>query len=74
VVRAEPRAYDKPNSGKDLEVVEYAGSRLLVERLPTGFRCPFCDAILFTEKDLIAHIIAHAEDLVDKRKASPKRH
>ena len=54
--------------------VSFAGSRFLALRDNAGFRCPFCNAVFFEEKDLTSHIIAHAQGLLDKRRQAPRRH
>jgi len=59
---------------RSLAKVEYAGSRLLVERVSDSlYKCPICGALFATPKDLVAHIIAHALGVTSNRKRAPER-
>jgi len=59
----------------DNVVVEYAGSKLRVTVTSRGaFKCPLCNAVFFSERDLVSHIISHAMDLQSKRRQAPRRY
>lgn len=53
--------------------VEYQGSIIMAERLGRLYRCPYCDSLFASERDLFRHILAHATRTLNARKMPAPR-
>lgn len=56
-------------------VVEYRGSIIRVQKVNGLYKCPYCDSLFFSERDLFRHILAHAtRTLTARREPSSRWH
>ncbi len=54
-------------------VVEYHGSIIYVETFKGLYKCPYCNALFYTEGDLFHHLVAHAKGTLSAQREPASR-
>lgn len=61
------------DEGEGFTIVEYNGSIIRVEKVNGLYKCPYCDSLFYSERDLFRHILAHVTRIIEARRASAHR-
>jgi 5-methylcytosine-specific restriction endonuclease McrA len=62
---------DKP--ARKTFIVEYSDSIIYAEKIQGLYKCPYCNALFYTPKDLFHHIVAHAKGTLNAQREPASR-
>ncbi len=63
----------RDQQGEESVIIEYDGSIIRATKQGGLYKCPYCNALFYTPKDLLHHIVAHAKGLLNAQREPANR-